>query len=181
MNEMLQFMLIIFGDSEYDWLGFKITDNNPLTCHHIRKYHDGGSSDVNNMALLTIAAHRYLHDIELFDIELYYKINNFLKEINTRRSYPSKEEYEMINEWLGQYEVTHEKILKNRIKFKKYNIKLIERLIPEYSLYHPTNFRMNLQRGVNLYEERVITAEHRKFMKKKKKSKKRSVKKSKNN
>ncbi len=173
MNEMLQFMLIIFGESEYDWLGFKITENNYLTCHHIKKYHDGGENSVNNMALLTIAAHRYLHNIEEFDIELYNKINAFLKEINNRRVYPSEEEYAMINEWFCQYEVRYKKVLRRKIEFKKYNIKLIKELIPGYSLFHPTNFRLNLQQGINLYDERVITTGHGKIMKKSKKNKKR--------
>ena len=161
-------MLIIFGISEYDWLGFKVTDNNPLTCHHIRKFYDGGVKCVNNMALLTVAAHRYLHDIEMFDIGIYNKINDFFKEINERRVYPSREEYAMINDWLCQYEIRYRKVLRKRIELKGYNPKLIKELIPGYSLFHPTNFRMNLQQGVNLYDERVVETQSGKLIKKRK-------------
>lgn len=168
MNELLQFMLIIFGNSEYDWLGFKVTDNNPLTCHHIRKFHDGGDRCIENMALLTIAGHRYLHDIEMFDIDLYNKINLFLKKINERRSYPSKEEYAMINELFYKYETKYRKILRKRIEFKGYNTKLIKELIPGCSLFHPTNFRLNLQQGLNLYDEKVVVTGSGKVMKKRK-------------
>lgn len=120
------------------------------------------------MALLTVAAHRYLHDIEMFDIGLYNKINDFFKEINERRVYPSKEEYAMINDWLRQYETRYRKVLRKRIELKGYNPNLIKELIPGYSLFHPTNFRMNLQQGVNLYDERVVETQSGKLIKKRK-------------
>ncbi len=168
MNEMLQFMLIIFGNNEYDWMGFKVTENNPLTCHHIRKCDDGGEHVVDNMALLTVAAHRYLHEMEFFDTDSYNRINLFLKEINQKRRCPTKEEYDMLNEGFRQYETKCRKILRKRIELKGYNQKLIQELMPGYSLFHPTNFRMNLQNGVNLYDERVVVTENGKTIKKRK-------------
>lgn len=156
MNEMLGNMLVIFGYSDYDWLGFKITKDNPLTCHHIRKYNEGGENIISNTALLTVSAHRYLHSIEFFDMEVYNKINMFLKTLNMERRYPTKEECEMINEWLLGYETHYKKALRKKIELKSYNADLIKQLIPGYSIYHPTNFRLNLQMGVNLYDERVV-------------------------
>lgn len=156
MNEMLQNMLIIYGCSEYDWLGFKITSENPLTCHHIKKYNEGGENIIPNIALLTLSAHRYLHSIEFFDMDIYNKVNSFLKELNTQRRYPNKEEYEMINDWLLQYETCYKKALRKQIELKSYDADLIKELIPGYSIYHPTNFRLNLQSGINLYDSRVV-------------------------
>lgn len=168
MNEMLQFMLIIFGTSEYDWLGFKVTGNNPLTCHYIRKYNDGGEKTVNNMALLTIGAHRYLHDIEQFDIELYNKINMFLKNINQQRRYPNNDEYAMCNEWFSQYEKCNKDVLMKLIKSRHYNEKVMKQFMQGGILFHPVNFRMNLQSGINLYDERVTSNKHEKMLKRRK-------------
>lgn len=168
MNEMLQFMLIIFGTNEYDWMGFKVTPNNPLTCHYIRKYHDGGARKVDNMAILTVAANRYLNDMEMYDIDSYRRFNEFFKEINSSRRYPTAEEYAMLNNWLVEYESKNEAELRKRIVYKMYNPNMIKNLMHGYSLFHPTNFRLNLQTGVNLYDERVVVTSNGKIKKRRK-------------
>ena len=59
---------------------FKITEENPLTYHHIKKKEEGGKKTIENGALLTADAQSYLHYIERKDINVYNQINSVLKK-----------------------------------------------------------------------------------------------------
>lgn len=52
---------------------------NDLTRHHIIKKEHGGSSNVNNLALIIKEIHQWLHHLEHCDIELYILVNECLE------------------------------------------------------------------------------------------------------
>ena len=149
MNIVLDYMLIIFGTPEYDWMGFKITEDNPITYHHIRKYNDGGAETVENGAILSILSHRYLHQIELIDLDIYNSINRVLKRINESRKNATEKDYEEILKYLEQYESTYSKEINTHINKLNINIKLLSRVMPDYKIITPSDFRIILQNGIN--------------------------------
>ena len=50
---IIDFMKEIYNTYNKDWMGFKITEENPLTYHRIIKEEDGGNKTIDNGALLT--------------------------------------------------------------------------------------------------------------------------------
>lgn len=147
---IIDFMKIIYNTHNKDWMGFKITKENPLTYHHIIKEEDGGNKTIDNGALLTNLAHSYLHMIEKYDESIYIAINNILKKINDNRKEPSKEKYCEIMNLLENFEKKYYKELIESIKIKKYNYQVLKRISKgKYSLYSPSNIRNVMMEGIN--------------------------------
>lgn len=82
MMYITKVMKQLYDVTEFDWLGFKLLDEDDLTFHHILKKEDGGKYEISNGALLTYRGHAYLHVIEEIDYETYLNLNIILKEIN---------------------------------------------------------------------------------------------------
>ena len=68
LKKVLKLIVNKYAVEEYDWMRFKITEDNPLTYHHIKKKAEGGDWSVSNGAPLTREAQSYLHYIEQKDI-----------------------------------------------------------------------------------------------------------------
>ena len=146
----LDIMRITYSTYHKDWMGFKITKENPLTYHHIIKEEDGGPKTVENGALLTILAHRYLHTIERYDINMYQELNEILKMINRRKCEPNTEDYRKIIRLLSTFENRYVKVLTKNIKLKRYNYQTLKAVSTgKYSLYCPTNIRMAMMEGID--------------------------------
>lgn len=134
MNNTLNYLLILFNvkkeNIEYDWMGFKITEENYISTHYIEEISYGGDDSLDNLAVLSCLSHRYLHEqIQYDDIDIYNKINNELRKINKNRKYPTMEEIQTIKELLDEYESKYIKQLTKRIKFTTFNErKVIEAL-----------------------------------------------------
>lgn len=108
---------------EFDWLGYKVSRNNPFTFHHIQKKEHGGLYTYNNGAILTGgvgSSHEYLHIIEVKDYDLFVYLNNLLKAINDQRSMPTLNQLKAIRSILLQFEREH---LSDRTKKGKLLIK----------------------------------------------------------
>lgn len=81
MKEIIKRLKDDLKIKKYDWLGFKISKDNPLTYHHIFKNVYGDYSNLdkdykyNNGLPLTIKGHSLLHQIEHDDIQIYVAIN----------------------------------------------------------------------------------------------------------
>lgn len=88
----------------FDWMHYRITRINPMTYHHIVKRENGGKETFKNGALLTLFAQQYLHLIELYDLEIYNRINSVLREINRQGHCPTKEQEESIERELINFE-----------------------------------------------------------------------------
>ena len=99
-NEILHQMRKIYypNDKEYiDWMGFKITEENKPSYHHIIKKEDlkkeseNFDATVENGAYLGKKSHELLHKIEVMDIDLYHAWNKLFILINKSKEYPSED------------------------------------------------------------------------------------------
>lgn len=96
-NEVLKQMRKIYyqKDKEYiDWMGFKITEENKPSYHHITKaetlksQNQSADATVENGAYLGKKSHEMLHKIELVDKDLYDAWNYLFLLINKMKCYP---------------------------------------------------------------------------------------------
>ena len=76
------------NNHEYvDWMGYRITDDNKPSYHHIEKREDlikqnkSIEATVSNGAYLGKHSHELLHRIELVDLDLYYSWNYLFQVI----------------------------------------------------------------------------------------------------
>ena len=104
-NEVLKRMKIIFypkGSLYYDWMGFKITDENKPSYHHIikaedlRKKKEDDIATIENGAYLGKKSHELLHKIEVIDKDLYDSWNSLFMVINKKREPISDELWDEI-------------------------------------------------------------------------------------
>lgn len=123
MNQVTEEMLRIYKPvSGLDWLNYKLVKKN-VTYHHIIKKEQGGKRIIENGALLMPIAHQYLHLIECVDIDTYVAINKIFGIINKQREEPIKEQREIIEYMLSEFERVHKWDKKNNGKLllqKKY-------------------------------------------------------------
>ena len=109
MKEITREMLKIYKPiSGLDWMNYKIVRRD-MTAHHILKKEDGGKLVFENIALLMPVAHEYLHLIECKDIETYAAINKIFKLVNEQQYEPTREQREIIEYLLREFELVHKK------------------------------------------------------------------------
>lgn len=149
MDNILWHMKKVYNVKDYDWMSFKITRENPLTYHHIKKDEHGGKRDVYNGALLTELAQSYLHQIEKDAPEIYEELNKVFLKVNRSKQQITKKERDIIEELLIQYETQCEALLRCRIKFERINASAIKGLSGKRELFSPLNMRMIMQQGIN--------------------------------
>lgn len=106
MNNTLKTMLKIWKIQDMDWLGYENTER--YSFHHIIKKCNGGQQVISNGAILHQGSHGYLHTIEYYDLDKYVFINNILKDINTQRSNPTKEQLKQIRYVLLEFQKEYE-------------------------------------------------------------------------
>lgn len=92
--------------SNLDWMNYKL-NKKIVTYHHCQKRCDGGKRKIDNGALLMPIAHQYLHLIECKDIDTYIAINKIFKYVNQQRYEPTKEQRELIEYLLQEFEKIH--------------------------------------------------------------------------
>ncbi len=160
MKDTLSFLLILFNkkkeEVDYDWMGFKVTESNPITTYHIKKYSTGGEDSVDNCAVISELAQRYLNFyIARTDIDIYNSINDILLEFNKRRIYPTLEEIETINNLLTTFEERHSKELGNKLRFVHFNEKRLRKMDSSIDIYNPTSFRLVLQSGIDPIKKKI--------------------------
>lgn len=105
-NIKVEMLKIYKPYSNLDWLNYKLVRKD-VTLHHIIKREDGGRKDLDNLSLIMPCGHRYLHLIEYKDIETYIAINKILKIINSQLSEPTREQREIIEYLLQDFEHKH--------------------------------------------------------------------------
>ena len=107
-NVTIEMLRIYKPLSNLDWMNYKIVRKSDLTYHHIEKRCDGGKRTIENGALLMgNTGHPYLHLIEYKDIDTYIAINKIFKYINQQRHEPTKEQRELIEYLLVEFERKH--------------------------------------------------------------------------
>ena len=108
MNKITKEMLHIYQPiSNLDWMNYKIVRNKDLTFHHIVKRENGGKLELSNGALLIPVAHQYLHLIEYKDIATYNAINKIFRYVNEQEYEPTREQREIIEYLLTEFEKIH--------------------------------------------------------------------------
>ena len=104
-NDVLKRMRKIYyceGKEYIDWMGFKITEVNKPSYHHIvkkeelKKEHENFDATIENGAYLGKKSHELLHKIEVRDISLYEMWNKLFLLINKSKSYPDYDTLNMI-------------------------------------------------------------------------------------
>lgn len=107
MSGILKTMLQLWEINTMDWMGFDNLEK--YSFHHLIKKSDGGKQVVNNGAILhQDSSHPYLHIIEHYDLDKYVFINKILKDINTQRSMPTKEQLQQIRYVLIEFQKEYE-------------------------------------------------------------------------
>lgn len=108
MKKIVREMLKVYKPiSELDWLNYKINKKSDLTAHHIKKRCNGGKLEWDNIALLLPVSHQYLHLIECRDLETYIALNKVFKMVNNQMQEPNKEQRELIEYLLREFEEEH--------------------------------------------------------------------------
>ncbi len=93
--------------SNLDWMNYRLVKKD-LTAHHIIKREHGGKLKKENIALLNSISHNYLHLIEYKDFNTYVAINKIFKYVNSQKHEPTKEQREIIEYLLKEFEKIHE-------------------------------------------------------------------------
>ena len=104
-NEVLKQMKKIYypKNKEYiDWMGFKVTDINKPSYHHITKaetlksQNESADATLENGAYLGKKSHEMLHKIENIDKDLYDAWNYLFLLINKMKCYPIDDVWKMV-------------------------------------------------------------------------------------
>ena len=116
MNKITKEMLQIYKPiSNLDWLNYKLIRKD-VTFHHIIKKCDGGKRIIENGALLIPLSHQYLHLIEFKDFETYIALNKIFKIVNNQKFEPSKDQREILEYLLQDFEYHHRNDKNNKGK-----------------------------------------------------------------
>lgn len=105
----------IYGETNVDWMGYEITEENPLTYHHIKKRNDGGLTNIRNGALLSKEAHNKLNIIEYICPELYEEYEFWFELINDMKCTPTFE----ILQIMKSLKIRTEQVLENFYNSRK--------------------------------------------------------------
>lgn len=107
MNKTTIEMLKIYKPySNLDWLNYRLV-REQATFHHIEKREDGGKKIISNGCILMPMPHRYLHIIEYKDIKTYTTLNKMFKIINNQRYEPTRDQREIMECLLQDFEYHH--------------------------------------------------------------------------
>ena len=129
MDSVKREMLKIYKPiSNLDWMNYKLVKKD-ITFHHIVKAENQGKRTIDNGALIMPVGHQYLHLIECKDIETYIAINKIFKYVNQQMCEPTREQREIIEYLLQEFEKVHRWDKGNKGKL------LIQRKYLERSLY----------------------------------------------
>ena len=121
MDRTLSEMLKIYKPlSNLDWMNY-VLKKEDVTYHHCIKKCNGGKKTIENGAILMPVAHQYLHLIECLDIETYIALNNLFKIVNKQGYEPTREQRELIEYLLKEFEKIHkwDKGLKGKLLVQK--------------------------------------------------------------
>lgn len=108
MKQITREMLRVYKPtSNLDWMNYRIVRKSDMTAHHIIKKEHHGKLEWGNIALLLPHSHNYLHLIECKDIETYIALNKIFKMVNNQMEEPNREQRELIEYLLQEFEKVH--------------------------------------------------------------------------
>lgn len=110
MNNVLENMIKIYKPNGKDWMGYKLSFNNPYTYHHIIERRNGGIVSIDNGAILTKKAHIYLNYLDGYCPDGYDAYQEMFRYINSLRKPLTLDIYEELYDLAYRIEV--EKVYK---------------------------------------------------------------------
>ena len=84
-SKVLLRMIDTYEPDDEDWMGFKLSDNNTYTFHHIRERRVGGKEVLENGAILTHFGHQFLNHLDSHNKRAYNDYQNIFRRINKSR------------------------------------------------------------------------------------------------
>ena len=108
MDQTLQELICIFEPDGFDWMNFSFTKGNPFTYHHIDEKCNGGERSIDNGAILTKKAHRFLNLLQLVYPDAYNDLQNVFRKINGTKEPVAQDFIDEIDEILNKVLVTKE-------------------------------------------------------------------------
>lgn len=84
-SNVLTSMIEMYDPQDEDWMGFKYSENNYYTFHHIRERRAGGKAELENGAILTTYAHQFLNMLDSHYKKAYNDYQHIFREINKNR------------------------------------------------------------------------------------------------
>lgn len=100
MDIILRQMIVIYKPEGIDWMEYKLSRNNPYTYHHIIEKRNGGRRTLDNGAILTQYAHRYLNLLDMKYHDYYSELNSLFLFLNRTNQPPTEEYYEEVRKVL---------------------------------------------------------------------------------
>ena len=108
MDQTLQELVCIHEPDGFDWMNFALTRGNPFTYHHIDEKSKGGDRSINNGAILTKKAHRFLNFLQLVYPDAYNDLQDVFRRINESKKPVTQEFIDEIDAILYKVLVTKE-------------------------------------------------------------------------
>lgn len=84
-SNVLTRMIDKYEPDDEDWMGFKLSNNNAYTFHHIRERRAGGKEEMENGAILTRFAHQFLNYLDLHNKRAYNDYQAIFRQINKNK------------------------------------------------------------------------------------------------
>ncbi len=88
----------IYNPDGFDWMNFKVSKENPYTFHHIQEERRGGKARLDNGALLTDVAHRFLNYLDHYLPKKYEELQEVFREINQSNMPPTNDIVKKVDE-----------------------------------------------------------------------------------
>lgn len=121
---VLNKMINIYQPNGRDWMGYKMTKDNPYTYHHIKEKRNGGGVTIGNGAILTKQAHRDLNELDQYCPEAYEDYQAVFRYINSLHGPIPEDIYDELMEYIEElaldiYERNGYEFSKRPVSFKK--------------------------------------------------------------
>lgn len=84
-SNVLTRMIDKYEPEDEDWMGFKLSNNNTYTFHHIRERRAGGKEEMENGAILTRFAHQFLNYLDRHNKRAYNDYQAIFRQINKNK------------------------------------------------------------------------------------------------
>ena len=81
-SNVLNRMIDRYEPQDEDWMGFKLARGNAYTFHHIRERRAGGKEELENGAILTLFAHKFLNYLDSHNKKAYNDYQAIFRRIN---------------------------------------------------------------------------------------------------
>lgn len=103
-------MVKMWHMSDTDWMGYQLLSRKDMfTYHHcLIKKANGGQETIENGAILNrMTSHDYINVIEIYDLDMYVRLNQCLMLVNQQRTMPTNTQLRAMYDILTVFERDH--------------------------------------------------------------------------